>query len=587
MATETLRIDITAENAQAIASLNKVNQQLVLFEKALAKSTNPKELIYLQRNVDFLKEKVSALATVSKGALVQGTNSAANSLQNLGRIAQDAPFGFIGIQNNLNPLLESFQRLKAESGSTGGALKAMAGSLMGAGGIGLALSVASSLFLVFGKNMFTAAKGAEALKTAMDSEVESASKTISQMQALISVSKNANLSIEQRGIAVDQLVEKYPAYFKGLTKENSLTFDLTANTKLLTNAILQRAAARAMEADVADRALKIFQEQNKIAQMDVEIAKLKKDKTNISGFGNSLTAELSFSQQLAAAERDRAASVTKIANLTVVMEAFQKRINAIAASTVNLDEKKAKTEKEVTKEYEKQYDIQLKGQVIKQNNNNRAFGTIANKEGDAPTSVVGGDNSIMGLIAQARAMNTVVQATKLYNQDMEQAMMITNAASQAFTDLSYALLQGQDLGEALGNVFKKLAADIAAAAIKAMIFKIILGIITGGSSGVADLAGGGASFGKLFGGFLGLGKGFAEGGISTGKKSGHMELLHGTEAIFPMDKLRSYTDRAINVGRGMGSQNNQIAIGEFTLRGQDLQLALTRSNTALNYRRGG
>lgn len=77
----------------------------------------------------------TGLTTVGKSS-----NSAALALGNLGRVAQDAPFGFIGISNNLNPLLESFQRLKAETGSSGAALKALGGSLLGAGGIGLALS---------------------------------------------------------------------------------------------------------------------------------------------------------------------------------------------------------------------------------------------------------------------------------------------------------------------------------------------------------------------------------------------------------------------------------------------------------------
>ncbi len=59
------------------------------------------------------------------------SNTAGFALQNLGRVAQDLPFGFVGIANNLNPLLESFQRLRKESGSTGGALKLLAGSLGG------------------------------------------------------------------------------------------------------------------------------------------------------------------------------------------------------------------------------------------------------------------------------------------------------------------------------------------------------------------------------------------------------------------------------------------------------------------------
>jgi hypothetical protein len=50
------------------------------------------------------------------GATAKGADQAAFALTNLGRVAQDAPFGFIGIQNNLNPLLESFQRLKKRLG---------------------------------------------------------------------------------------------------------------------------------------------------------------------------------------------------------------------------------------------------------------------------------------------------------------------------------------------------------------------------------------------------------------------------------------------------------------------------------------
>lgn len=92
-----------------------------------------------------------------------GSNQAANALQNLGRVAQDAPFGFIGIQNNINPLLESFQRLKAETGGTGSALKALAGSLAGAGGLGLAISVVTSVLTLFAQGMFDSKQSAESL----------------------------------------------------------------------------------------------------------------------------------------------------------------------------------------------------------------------------------------------------------------------------------------------------------------------------------------------------------------------------------------------------------------------------------------
>jgi hypothetical protein len=100
--------------------------------------------------------------STSLGGVAKASNTAGQSLTNLGRIAQDAPFGFIGIQNNINPLIESFGRLKAETGSTGGAFKALIGSLAGAGGIGLAVSVVTGALTVLAqKGFFKTAEAAD------------------------------------------------------------------------------------------------------------------------------------------------------------------------------------------------------------------------------------------------------------------------------------------------------------------------------------------------------------------------------------------------------------------------------------------
>jgi len=117
MANTGLDIKITANVQQAEAGLKAVQEDLATTAVAANKLD-------------------SAMARGAKG-----TNEAAFALGNLGRIAQDAPFGFIGITNNLNPMLESFQRLKATTGTTGSALKALAGSLVGPAGLGFALSI--------------------------------------------------------------------------------------------------------------------------------------------------------------------------------------------------------------------------------------------------------------------------------------------------------------------------------------------------------------------------------------------------------------------------------------------------------------
>lgn len=87
-----------------------------------------------------------------------GAAQATNALTNLGRVVSDAPYGFIGIANNIDPLLQSFQRLKDETGSVGGAVKALGGSLMGGGGLAFAVSAITSLMVVFSKELFSSSE---------------------------------------------------------------------------------------------------------------------------------------------------------------------------------------------------------------------------------------------------------------------------------------------------------------------------------------------------------------------------------------------------------------------------------------------
>lgn len=120
MAQETLNIVITADNKNA---LDNINQTI--------------------KSADNLGESLKRMP--------QASGQATQALVNLSRVAQDAPYGFIGIANNLNPLLESFQRLSERSKelktSLGFELK---NALVGPAGIGLALGVISSLLIKFG-----------------------------------------------------------------------------------------------------------------------------------------------------------------------------------------------------------------------------------------------------------------------------------------------------------------------------------------------------------------------------------------------------------------------------------------------------
>lgn len=123
MAQETLKLVITADTQEALANL----QTFIATNKGL-------------------KEEMQKIGPVS--------NQATNALSNLSRVAQDAPYGFIGIANNINPLLESFQRLSVGAKDAGTSLsKELKNALTGPAGIGLAIGIVSSLIVAFGDDI--------------------------------------------------------------------------------------------------------------------------------------------------------------------------------------------------------------------------------------------------------------------------------------------------------------------------------------------------------------------------------------------------------------------------------------------------
>jgi hypothetical protein len=172
---------------------------------------------------------VAAKTDSSLGKLSKVSNTAGQSLTNLGRIAQDAPFGFIGIQNNINPLLESFGRLKAETGSTGSALKALAGSLIGAGGIGLAVSLVTSALTVLTMNGFfksakaadAAAESAKKYKEELNGIFTGVAKEAEGVLSLIAILKSETETRDRKLSAIKELQKINPEIFKDLELEKS------------------------------------------------------------------------------------------------------------------------------------------------------------------------------------------------------------------------------------------------------------------------------------------------------------------------------------------------------------------------------
>lgn len=212
--------------------------------------------------------------------LTAGANQAGNALTNLGRVAQDAPFGFIGIQNNLSPLLESFQRLKAETGSTGGALKALGQSLIGPAGLGVAFSLVTAGITVLSQhpelltNLFKGLTNetnqlSAAQRAYNDSLAESTSSVqgeIANINSLLAVARDENLSRNARLDAVKELNKNYPELNNQITLEGINSKKTTEAINQLNNALITRAKIQAVQELIGAAFKKQVESQNTALQ---------------------------------------------------------------------------------------------------------------------------------------------------------------------------------------------------------------------------------------------------------------------------------------------------------------------------------
>jgi hypothetical protein len=196
-----------------------------------------------------------------------------NALMQFSRIAQDAPFGIIGIGNNITATVESFAQLKNATGSTGGALKALGSSLLGSGGIllgvsllttGLTLLAQSGLSVsdVISKITGNFNEFEKALSKANEEAVKSSAAEISGLNALVSASSNVNLSMKDRLTAVNELQKTYPGYFGNLSKEQILNGDVKTAVEGVTQALIAKAKAQAFTAEL----VKLSQEEFKLEE---------------------------------------------------------------------------------------------------------------------------------------------------------------------------------------------------------------------------------------------------------------------------------------------------------------------------------
>jgi hypothetical protein len=156
------------------------------------------------------------------------------------------------------------------------------------------------------------------------------------------------------------------------------------------------------------------------------------------------------------------------------------------------------------------------------------------------------------------------------------ANMLSSNVTNGLMSVWDALEQGTNPLDAIGQMFLNIAKSIAAAIIQATIFEALL-------TAFPELKAIFRASGALQSAF-GFSGARATGGITNGPS---MALVGeaGPEAIIPLSKLSGMLNTTFSAG-AMSGGGGMSGNGSFVLRGNDLVLALQRSNSSLNLRRG-
>lgn len=239
MAEEGLKIKIGADVVEVVQSLNQLQTEFNDLNKQIKNAVpGSTQFNNLSAQLDVIKTKIKAVNDASAGAgstglknLTNETGRANIALVNFGRVVQDAPFGIIGIANNIDPLLSSFQSLKKETGSSGAAFKALVASLTGPAGLAIAVSSVTSLLIVLGPKLGDFISGVseseKALQDIAGSTAESFRKAQLEFEKLSNVITSGYSTYDQQKQALDDINQSLSSY--GVQIKNVSDFQKNAS----------------------------------------------------------------------------------------------------------------------------------------------------------------------------------------------------------------------------------------------------------------------------------------------------------------------------------------------------------------------
>ena len=558
--------------------------RLPKLRQALLNATDPKQIERLNKIIGETQVRIAGLTQrASAGAAAINTvqnssNRASFAVLNLGRIAQDSAFGFIGIANNIEPFVQSLTALKRESGSTKTAVKSFFSSLAGPGAIGLIIGAISLLdsyskgYGVFAGRLKDAKEKTDKLAEAIESINTGVAEERTRLLALTKAASDNTISTENRLNAIGALRDEFGPYFQDLTNEQILNGDVAGAVDLATAAILRKAQAASKEKQLTiefenqeKKAQELLNTQAKLAQKIEQRRKVQEQlnqasdaqtRSGLSRFIQDLTGDIG---DLTALERELffdtlqadlvvntlAASVAK---LGPTIKDNNDTVRAASRATQSFNEDKKETLKLQAREIQGLLALTTLGERLIEQRKISQKVDIRQVPGETGVISTAGRGAPKAVTDALKAFDE--KGKKNIDEFNNKISLIGQNLTGVFSGAFQAISEGQSPIEAISQSLKGLIVRLASAAAAAALLSALL------PGGQAAAAGG---FGGIFKGLLGL----ASGGIAT-RPTPALVGDGGPEAVIPLSQLANIIGGvAMQMGGGSGG-------GTPLIRGQDI-----------------
>ena len=616
---------------ESVKIIETLEKQALDLDKALRAATDLPTIQGLNTQLAQTKAALTQLRNSGLDPLTKATSNYNSVGTDFARIIQDAPFGIIGVGNNITQLAGSFQVLKNETGSTAAALKAGFASILSPGNaLVLVISLVTSALTAYQMGAFDSKEETKNL----EKETESFDQTLRNLvdslgavrQARLEGSKGAADELVQldllnkaltdtnqpqnvRIAAYKKLKEEYPTILSNITQEKALANGLGDAYLKVVSAITQRASAVAIEEKLVELAKQRFDILEKEAnETSLQNTLLKQRETLMSQIAergiainkNGLTlAEIFGDQTVDFALVDLGESILNINkqfNLlgNVVAPKTQSELTKNDAATEKLKNQFFDLNLELTDFFQLSNNSSESTQKLK-----RSFEEIGNlgplldrlklerfdkfrQEVEAPFTISSGKAETQGIIEPKKAIpNELNDQALTFNSNLQSIGETIQELTAGFGGL------GAIIGSAFGNN-PKLGQFIAqfvgfAAKLIATNFKIAASNAVAGASQAAAATGPAApltlpafiagALGLVAAAFAAFGgggkKGGAGGGGGGGGGMGGSGVGGGSQFA------------------GTGSQGGMFAAnkdlnGELVVRGQDLVYVFGQANNRIN-----